>query len=65
MQYPIQILEEPLLIGTLKIRISLQRETAVLAQKHGIDEEELQNAVAQKEGEISALLGDLLGGPGA
>lgn len=65
MQYPIQILEEPLLIGTLKIRISLQRETAVLAQKHGIDAEELQNAVAQKEGEISALLGDLLGGPGA
>ena len=65
MQYPIQILEEPLLIGTLKIRISLQRETTVLAQKHGIDEEELQNAVAQKEGEISALLGDLLGGPGA
>jgi len=61
MQYPIQILEEPMLIGTLKIRISLQRETAVLAQKHGIDAEELQNAVAQKESEISALLGDLLG----
>lgn len=60
MQFPIQLSEEPLVIGTLKVRITVQREMIVAATKQGIDADELQNLVAQKELEVQEYLGKIV-----
>lgn len=59
MQLPIQLSKEPLVIGTLKVRISIQREMVLAATKQGIDAEELSNLVAQKEMEVREYLGNV------
>lgn len=59
MQLPIQLSKEPLVIGTLKVRITIQREMVIAATKQGIDAEELSNLVAQKEMEVREFLGNV------
>lgn len=57
LQLPVTIHKDPLIIGTLKIKISLHRETIQAATKQGIDAEELSNLVAQKEVEVKEYIG--------
>ena len=57
MQLPIQLSKTPLVIGTLKVRITVQREMVIAATKQGIDAEELSNLVGQKEMEVREYLG--------
>ena len=58
-QFPLKLSEN--LVGTLIIKVRVQRETAALAQQLGIDAEELQNLVMQKLAEVSDVLGDQFG----
>ena len=60
MQFPIQLSEDPLVIGTLKVRITMQREMILAARKQGIGADELQNLVAQKEMEVQEYLGKMV-----
>ena len=57
MQLPILLSKEPLVIGTLRVKISIQREMVLAATKQGIDAEELSNLVGQKEVEVREYLG--------
>jgi hypothetical protein len=57
LQLPVIVNQEPLVVGTLKIKISLHRETIQAATKQGIDAEELSNLVAQKEMEVREYIG--------
>lgn len=59
LKYPIALSKT--LVGTLKVSISVQRETAVQASRQGIDAEELTNLIMQKLEEIGDYLGDHFG----
>lgn len=59
-QLPIVISEEPMIVGTLKVRISVHRETRQSAIRQGVDAEELQNLVEQKILEVQESLGKYL-----
>lgn len=59
-QLPIVISEEPMIVGTLKVRISVHRETQQSAIRQGVDAEELQNLVEQKILEVQESLGKYL-----
>lgn len=60
-KFPIQLLENPTIMGTLEIGISLPKNTQLLASALGIGAEEQANITGQKLQEVIQLLGHLLG----
>lgn len=57
--YPIPLNEQ--LTGTLSIALKVGKETAIQAQRLGIEADELENLLGQRLQEIVEQLGDLLG----
>lgn len=57
--YPIPLSKD--LVGSLRVSISVQRETAAQALRLGIDADELENLIGQKLEEVAQVLGDYFG----
>lgn len=56
---PIQLTED--LVGTVKIRITLNKETRLIAQMKGYEPEELENLVGQSLTAIGLQVAEILG----